>query len=282
MGLIEKLEILINLLLCKLGELIFKLVPAPVKRFIERVQGWLNVCTTKLKQLPTLAKTFILYVISQAKSTLATVDFKAIFADSYKKAMVQYKAQAEGKTGKFKTIILAPFLVIGQWLNGLTTAQSMLLMTFSMTSILAIIGIGFSGNRLISHHTDSGRAPASTEEEIPYDRPDYYKKQVRHFEITNLRLPVYVAQVNEIRSVDIDFTATMSNRNSRILLEKKEFQLRDHLIIQIEPSVASFPLEEEGKEIIRRKLLLEINDFLKLNNVEGEVTELKITYVLAN
>ena len=282
MGLIEKIENLINMLLIKLSELMYKFVPAPIKRVIEKIQSWFAFLGVQFKLLPSYAKTFILFLIGKVKSTLATVDFKAIFVDSYKKALAQYKEKSSGKTNKFKTIFMAPVLVVGQWLQGLTASQSMLLLAFTSASFLAAIGIGFSGNRLASHHLESNRAPASVKEEVSYDRPSYYKKQTKHFEINNLRLPVYVAQVNEIRSVDIDFTATTSNRNARMFLEKKEFQLRDHLILQIEPSVASFPLEEEGKEIIRRKLLVEINDFLKLHNVEGEITELKITYVLAN
>lgn len=282
MGFIEKIENLINVLLIKLAELMYKFVPAPIKRVIEKIQSWFAFLGAQFKLLPSYAKTFILFLIGKIKSTLASVDFKAALKESYQKAISQYKEKSSGKSSKLKTLFMTPFLVVGQWLQGLSTSQSMLLMAFTSASVLAAIGIGFSGNRLASHHMESNRAPASVEEEITYDRPAYYKKQTKHYEINNLRLPVYVAQVNEIRSVDIDFTATTSNRNARMFLEKKEFQLRDHLILQIEPSVASFPLEEEGKEIIRRKLLVEINDFLKLNNVEGEITELKITYVLAN
>ena len=282
MGFIEKIENLINMLLIKLSELMYKFVPAPIKRVIEKIQSWFAFLSAQFRLLPSYAKTFILFLIGKVKSTLASVDFKAALKESYQKAIAQYKEKSSGKSSKLKTLFMTPFLVVAQWLQGLSTSQSMLLMAFTSASVLAAIGIGFSGNRLANHHMESNRAPASVEEEIPYDRPGYYKKQTRHFEISNLRLPVYVAQVNEIRSVDIDFTATTSNRNARMFLEKKEFQLRDHFVIEIEPSVASFPLEEEGKEIIRRKILMEINEFLKRHNVEGEVTELKITYVLAN
>jgi hypothetical protein len=65
-------------------------------------------------------------------------------------------------------------------------------------------------------------------------------------------------------------------------LEKLEFQLRDHLILNIEPMISSFPLEEEGKGILREKLIMEINDFMKAQGLEGQVKDLKITYILAN
>ena len=74
----------------------------------------------------------------------------------------------------------------------------------------------------------------------------------------------------------------MSNRLSRMKLEKLEFQLRDHLVLNIEPMIAAFPLEDEGKEIIREKLTMEIHDFMKTHNIEGEVKDLKLVYILAN
>lgn len=282
MGLIEKLETLLNALLIKLGELIWRFVPAPVKKFQKKLQAWRARFILFLKQLPSLAKTFITTVVANAKGAATTIDFKAIFFDSYKKAMAQYKEKSTGTIGAMKKIALMPFLVIAQWVQGLTAAQALMLLSFTGASILAVIGIGFSGHKLAKSHMGDGRSPASVEEEILYERPDYYKKQTKHLDVTNFRLPVYVAQVNEIRSVDIDFTATLSNRHSKMYLEKREFQLRDHLINNIEPSVATFPLEEEGKEIIRKKIWMELNEYLKQNGIEGEVIELKITYVLAN
>jgi len=65
-------------------------------------------------------------------------------------------------------------------------------------------------------------------------------------------------------------------------LEKLEFQLRDHLILNVEPMLASFPLEEEGKQILREKLTMEINDFLSERKIVGEVKEIKLIYILAN
>lgn len=282
MGFLEKIENLINLLLIKLGELIVKAIPGPLKTLFAKISGAIQFIILNFKRLPSLAKTFIINLIGKTKSTAMSIDYKAALVETYKKAMAQYKEKSPQGMSTMKTVFLTPFLMIGQWLQGLSAAQAMLLLTFTGASFLAVIGIGFSGQKLASSGQSADRAPASAEEVVEYQRPEYYKKQTKFFEVTNLRLPVYFAKVNEIRSVDIDFTATLSNRNSRMFLEKHEFHLRDHLILQIEPSVASFPLVEEGKEIIRRKLLVEINDFLKLNEIEGEVTELKITYVLAN
>lgn len=277
MSLLEKLENLINHLLIKLGEAMWKAVPAPVKNFFSKIEGWKLFVIAWLKALPQKISS----LISTAKSA-KTINWKSALSETYTKAMTQYKEKSSGKAGQLRTLIMTPFLMLGQWLHGLTATQSALLLMFTAGSVLSVIGIVSSGSRMANSYSESGREPASVEEEAKYERPEYYKKQTKHFELVNLRLPVYVAQVNEIKSVDIDFVATMTNRSSKQFLEKNEFQFRDHLILQMEPSVASFPLEEEGKEIIRKKLIAELNDFLKLHEIEGEVEELKIIYVLAN
>jgi flagellar basal body-associated protein FliL len=278
MNFIIKIENAINLFLNKLGGLILKSIPGPFKKIFSKLAAILAWTLKNFKSLPLLTKNFLISLIAKTKSLVLSLEFKTALIESYKNAMNRYKETSSESKGKMKTLLLTPFLIIGQWLQGLSASQSMVLLSFSCASILAVIGIGFSGHKLLN----TGRSPASISEEVAYERPDYYKKQTKHLEITNLRLPVYVAQINEIRSVDIDFIATMTNRNARMFLEKHELQLRDHLILQLEPSIASFPLKEEGKEIIRRKILNEVNDFLKQREIEGEVVELKITYVLAN
>ena len=282
MEFLNKIETFINQLLFKLGELILRLVPLPLKKFFLKISHFSTLMIGFLKKSPFILKDRAIALIGSAKEVSKSLDIKGALKESYQKAMAQHAAETEGKTSKLKTLLLAPFLVMGQWLQDLNPVQTLVLLTFSGLSILSVIGIGYSGKRLTDSYRGADRIPASVEEVVEYERPDYYKKEQRHYEITNFRLPVYVPQVNEIKSVDIDFTATLSNRNARMFLEKNEFHLRDHLIINVEPSIASFPLEEEGKEIIRKKIWSDVNDFLKLKGVEGEVIELKITYVLAN
>lgn len=281
MSFLEKLETLINALLFKFAAFIAGKIPVPIKNKYFYFQSLWQRFLLSLKSTPQLVKNQAPLLIKKIKSSALGYNYKAALQETYKKALSQYKEKSPGKNvGKLKTILLSPFLMLGQWLQGLSAAQSMLLLTFTAGSFLSVLGIYFSGQRLAG--PDKYRTPASVEEEILYERPDYYKKQTKHFTLVNVRLPVYVANVNEIKSVDIDFTATLSNRHSRMFLEKHEFHLRDHIILNMEPSIASFPLEEEGKVIIRNKLFKELNSFLKDSKIEGEVVELKIIYVLAN
>lgn len=274
----EKIENAINYVLIKLGDLILRAVPAPIKKFAEKR----HTIRIFLKQLPSVVLKFLITCFKATKEKLLAINYKEATTKTYQKVIAQYSDKGPKGITSVKNLLLFPIHISKEWLKGLSPAQALLLLSFTGASILSVIGIGYSSQKLSKASNSANRNPASTEIEITYDRPDYYKKQTKFFEVNNFRLPVYVAQVNEIRSLDLDFIVTLSNRFSKDFLESHDYQFRDYLILQVEPSVASFPLEEEGKEIIRKKLISEINDFLKLHEIEGEALELKITYVLAN
>lgn len=284
MNLVEKIENLINGLLLKLGGLLLallsRLAPSSLKNFLRKFQELNARFKIFIKQSPFLLKDLVIKKIGELKTTAQSLDYKAKLISSYQNALNQYRVSSEGKAGKIRTIILTPFLVFGQWLQGLTLTQSMLLTTATAASLVAVVGVVYSGQRLISENKPVERAPASVE--VAYERPEYYKEQNRQLIFTNVRLPVYIPQVNELRSVDIDFSLTLSNRESRANLSKKEFELRDHLILEMEPVIASFPLEEEGKSVIKEKIFREVNIFMQDHKIEGEVSEVEITYILAN
>jgi flagellar basal body-associated protein FliL len=286
MGLLEKIENAINHLLILVGELILrglkKLMPPKVHSYIAKIFQWPGIAWASLKEIPKIIKAALPGLAGRIKSSLMSYDYKGKLLESYRSGMDRYEKSKPGAriTG-FKKALLGPLVIFGQWISGLSATQTLVLMGFTAASFLSAITIFSSGQRLL-YNSDQSRAPASVEEDISYDRPDYYKKQNRHLELTSIRLPVYFAELNEVKSVDIDFSATLSNRLSRMQLEKLEFQLRDHLILNIELMVASFPLEEEGKIILRDKLIVEINEFMKAQKLEGEVKELKLIYILAN
>jgi hypothetical protein len=287
MGMLEKLETFINNLLIRIGDqfmrVLMKLISPKFREFIQKIRSWIVQAIAWSKSLPSLVKKNGPVLFAKIKSYFLSFKYKEKFQQTYVAAISQYKKNQSGaKISGLRTALLTPFLLMGQWLKGLSAPQAVLLLTFTSVSVLAGINMVFTSHRLIDEHMKETRSPASVEDEILYDRPDYYKEQSRHLEISGLRLPVYVANVNELRTIDIDFSATMTNRLSRMTLEKLEFQLRDHLVLNVEPMLASFPLEEEGKIIIREKLTVEIKRFMQSRQIEGDVKEIKLIYILAN
>jgi len=285
-----KIEDAINHVLILIGDLFMnllkKLMHPKLILLIERIKKASVEGIQWLKNLPNLIIQKTPIFISWFKNYLKTFNYKTELEKTFAVAIAQYeKAQAGHKLSKLKQILLVPFLIVGQWLQGLTAAQTVVLLGSTAASVLAAINIFFSSHRVLESHQYGYRSPASMEfeeEEVVYERPDYYKQEFRHLHLTNVRLPVYVTGINELKHIDIDFTATLSNRMGRMMMERLEFQLRDHLILEVEPMEVNSPLIDEGKEILRQKLMLEINTFLKSRQIEGFVQDLKLTYILGN
>ena len=286
MGFIEKIEAFINRIIMSVLHAVAhglkKITPKFIFYIFEKYQILKDKSKTWLKLAPGIFLKWLIAKIQIVKSQLLSIDYKGIVKENTEFIMQKTGVSPDSsKIKKIKALILAPYYLASQWLNGLNTAQALLLITFTGGSLLATIGIFSSGTR-IALLEEAARRPASVEVEAVYDRPDYYKKETKHFDMSSLRLPVFFSDINQLKTVDIDYTATLSNRAAKMYLEKQEFQLRDHLILQIEPIVPSFPLEEEGKDIIRKKLQQEIDQFLVNHGIEGTVEDIKITYVLAN
>jgi hypothetical protein len=285
MNFLTKIEDFINQLILRFCELSLKLfkrfVPISVINFIKKFRAGLLYLVNNFKTLPATTKVFSIELLKKIKSNLLSINFKEKLIASYIVVQNYYKKQSSKGPGKFKASIVTPIHLMAKWLQGLSIAQSMLLLGFSVASFLAGVSIISSGGRMISKNS-ALRNPASIGEEFEYERPEYYKKDIRHLLITSVRLPVYIGGLNDLKSVDIDFNVTLSNRQSKLTLAKLELQLRDHLILHIEPLIASFPLKEEGREILKKKIWLEIDEFLKSRDAQGHVIELEVTYLLAN
>jgi flagellar basal body-associated protein FliL len=285
-----KIEDAINHVLILIGDLFMnllkKLMHPKLILLIERIKQAIAEGIQWLKNLPKLIIQKTPIFISWFKNYLKTFNYKTELEKTFAVAIAQYeKTQAGHKLSKLKQILLVPFLIVGQWLQGLTAAQTVILLGSTAASVLAAINIFFSSHRVLESHQYGYRSPASMEfeeEEVVYERPDYYKQEFRHLQLTNVRLPVYVTDINELKHIDIDFTATLSNRMGQMMMERLEFQLRDHLILEVEPMEVNSPLVDEGKEILRQKLMQEINTFLKSRQIEGYVQDLKLTYILGN
>lgn len=126
----------------------------------------------------------------------------------------------------------------------------------------------------------TGRVPASADKYL--DRPEYRKYAKRTMKVFNVRVPIFVENVKQIKSVTIDFSVRTSTRFARYFLESYEYKLKDYFFMTVEPVISSFPIETEGKLILKEKIQDELNNFLKEQNVEGEVLEVDILFIVAS
>jgi len=281
MNFLAKIENAINFLLIKLIELILKFVPSSVKNLFNKMLSLPREIIQFLKVIPQKHPAWTTYDIEKAEGLISIQQMKESFKEIYQNAREHYESQKAARENKFLSMVKMPYFMMVALFKGLSFNQSAVLVTFTAASFFALIQITNTSMKLLNLESAMERTPASAEEDI-YDRPEYHKETKRQVIFTSYRLHVYTGGVNDLKTVDIDFTATVSNRFGRLFLDKREFQLRDHLINRIEPIEASFPLELEGKEILRQKLILELNNYLVKHKVEAEVQDVQITYILIN
>lgn len=156
------------------------------------------------------------------------------------------------------------------------------LATFSVTCILFVVG-GFgvyTSSEKIYKSEFPNRAPASVQQ---YDyRPEYKTYQARTTQVMNIKIPLLVEDVTEINSVTIDFTVRTTTRFAKTFLENYEYKLKDYFFTTAEPIISDFPLEQEGKDVLKEKITTELNLFLDENGVEGRVENIELTFIVAS
>lgn len=148
----------------------------------------------------------------------------------------------------------------------------------SALSILGVYYILVTGNK-IAEETD--RSPASIKKKKYGVRPEYYKGEQKQTTVSEITMPVYFHLKGSSHRVLFDLNLKVSNRALVQFLEKHEYELKDHINSNVEPFPPDFPLTSEGKEIIKIKVLEEVNNFIKLKKVEGKLEEVYIDHIIS-
>ncbi len=149
----------------------------------------------------------------------------------------------------------------------------------SLTIILGSFGVYFSANKIYQKEYPY-RKIASVQEYD--DRPEYRMYEQKTIHIRNVKLPIFVESLGEINSITIDFSVRTSTRFARYFLEEYEYKLKDYFFTGMEPIISDFPIEHEGKDVVKEVIIQEINLFLEDNHVEGEVEEVNILYLIGS
>ncbi len=113
-------------------------------------------------------------------------------------------------------------------------------------------------------------------------RPKYFMQIEKMVMIKDLNLQLFLEDSKRNRQVYLDFTALASNRNVIIFLKDHDAEIRDYLNMRVEPVIPQLPIEEEGRQIIKEKVRLELNNFLKESKIEGKILEIYVDYLIAS
>jgi hypothetical protein len=113
-------------------------------------------------------------------------------------------------------------------------------------------------------------------------RPKYFMQTEKLFALKDLNLQLFLEDTRRNRQVWVDFTCLTSNRNIILFLKEHQVEIRDYLNMHVEPVIPQLPIEEEGRQIIKEKIKLELNEFLKENEIEGKILEIYIDYLMVS
>ena len=290
--LVEKLENLFNSLVGKLIALfivvIHKLLPRKFFRKVEDLQYEVAYKYGQSKKR----------LSQKGKNLLEDAKVKKEKLFVFLKAVQEYKPKEKikAKISSFKSFLFDTPLKVhlkniisffySLFLKGIVkplkrySPKQITLASLTLVIILLSANIIYQNGTFIWYKENPYRAPASTE--VFEKRPEYYRRADRTMIVRNIKLPLYIQDIKQIRSILIEFSVTTTTRFAKIYLEHYEHKIRDQIFMSMEPVVSNFPLEEEGKEILKEKIQHELNLFLKNERVEGEVEAIKILYIIAN
>ena len=254
-------------------------------------QFWLKYCPQKIQHLLKKVQDFFKLKVprffqeqlAKAKSApkdLLKIDFKGVFRSALNEGFKAFhETRKKSPLKALWAVLTAPFVFIYRWSKSLQPIHAAVLVSFTVASFLSLFLIGKSTYQII-YHDWIMRGPASVDES--YSRPDYYKQDARTTSFSSIKLPAIVQKVNGLRSVLVDVSFQCSNRETKTIVDKHEFAIRDHIILRVEPVLPSFALTDEGKMMLKEKIEVELNNYLKAIDAPGGVDEVHIIHILAH
>lgn len=125
------------------------------------------------------------------------------------------------------------------------------------------------------------RSISSTDSDLA--RPSYYLLSNRLIKIENIQIPVALTSEKRIASVAADVVIECPTRSSQQFLYNAPYLIQDKLNNTIAPQINTFPLTEEGKIILRKKIQSEIGELLKENHFkEYKIEKVNIIQVMSS
>jgi len=288
---IEQLEIKLNEMILKLLALWFRLMhwifPQKCFDFIQKIKQVIKQTKSNLKNgLIHLGITFkekSLQLIAKLKELRARFSLE-VFTNKLKiraSHSKEYLLKTPLKTQvQFFTKHFEPRLIsLSENIKKHSSTQLYIALTAMVMIMVGTYGVYHSSRDIIKKEFPY-RAPASVQE---YDeRPDYKMYARKTVIFFNMKLPITVENVADIDSITIDISVRTSTRWARFYLQEYEYKLKDYFFTTVEPVVSDFPLEGEGKEILKEKIRVEINNFLREHGVEGEVEDVRLVFIVAS
>ncbi|EPZ50159.1 hypothetical protein M902_0354 [Bacteriovorax sp. BAL6_X] len=125
-------------------------------------------------------------------------------------------------------------------------------------------------------------ASADELEKAKWGRSRYRLANKRTIFLRNVDVPIYIKNRNGMKSLLIDVLLETNNRYTAQYFYKPENEIliRDRLNESLQAVVPNFPLEPEGKKIIKEKVRYEVNKLIEDLKIDGNVERVYIDSIL--
>lgn len=270
----EKIEDLLNWLIIGMGRLMGKLIPRPLRdkfaAFSNKLKSFMSALIAKIVQLlitlfaglkfvPSKLQVLITIIVGKSLELVNKAKTASVSTDTIKKI-----------TGPIALFLAALSLRIKTWYLSLKPTTVAIGIVSSATVGIAVLNIYGSSKSI---YEKSQEEPVLVKVEPKNLRAEYYKQSEKHLLVNGVTVPIYVGKGNAPRTLILDFTMLMSNRYLKSFFYEKDFLLKDRLNTHFEPVIPTLPLEEEGKRIIKEKMIYETNELIKELGIQGEVED---------
>ena len=244
-----------------------------IKRLIDFKERSIVVSKNLLKELKSLKRS-VSRNLRQLNSFIENFSIKKI---DFKKALLGLLA-----------VLNAPIKKVTTFLSSIPT-EKYIIGFVSLILLSAFTLISYSSiNEIYKNKTGEDlikfSAPEEKKEPDFIERPVYFKREKKQFTIRDINLPIYVENINAIRMLTLDFTIEGNNRYIAAYFKtgRNEDLIKNQLVKSVEPIIPTFPLNEEGKRILKNKLTQEMNVLIKNLDIKGKISKVYIDNILAN
>ncbi len=269
----------------------YKKIPAPIRNFfisqINRIKRFSDKCINKITS-------FIFWPINKiqklqkawAKRKEIKEKKQTSQAETIHKTGV---AKFEGaKDGRLKTqlqrilsflaiLISMQFNKVSSFFWKITAEQIAIFATASAVFVTAGVVIYKSSESIIEQ---TAKREIASVQLVYKDKPAYFKGERKQILMPQIKLPIYLSQQQSIRFLSMDVILHSDNRYIIKFLEHNEPLVRDRIVLSTENIEANFPLEQEGKTIIKEKIQDELSKLLKERHVKGKIINISLHDIL--
>jgi hypothetical protein len=289
-----KIEAILNKILTAIinavSSAISKATPKQVKRSIDKTSDFGHQITENVEKnidkVTQKAKGLSQEAIVTAKKSVDESKVKAqqavIAAKTY-----DWKSLNFNKVSLAIVALLTPLLLKAKtWFINLKPATVLSLTVTTMVIGLTSISIVKQAGEIKDKTEDAAaREPASysdTMDRNAWKKSEYHNHADKMLQLSSVTIPIYIENRKGMQSVIIDFTFVASNRyiSKYFKVYEHEYLLRDRLNKELQPIIPSFPMEPEGKRILKTKIIDEMNKLIKDLKIQGEIKDIYIHSLL--